>query len=83
MGYRVAVQAAQAEFPASFLLRGQRQCHTDTDMGGSDSQFADNRSVKKHQEALRVLATRYHGKVYAHVLRRYYRIHGKSGEDME
>ena len=39
-------------------------------------------AVKKHQETLCVLAARYHGKVYVHVLRRYYCIHGKSGEDM-
>ncbi|WP_337801252.1 hypothetical protein, partial [Hallella sp.] len=63
---------------ASFLLWGQRQRHTNTDMGCSDSQSADNGSVEKHQEALCILASCYHGTAYAYVLRRFYRIYGKS-----
>lgn len=69
MGDRVAVKATQTEFSASFLLRGQRQCHTNTDMGGADSQFADNGSLKKYQEALCIFAARDNGTTYAHVLR--------------
>ena len=38
---------------------------------------------KKHQEALCILAGCYHGTTYAHVLRRFYRIHGKSRENLE
>ena len=71
------------ELPAPFLLWGQRQRHTNTDMGGSDSQSADNGSVEKHQEALCILASCYHGTAYAYVLRRFYRIHGKSRENPE
>ena len=52
MGHRVAIQTAETKFSASFLLWGQRQRHTNTDMGGLDCKFADNSSVKKHQEAL-------------------------------
>ena len=71
------------ELPASFLLWGQRQRHANTDMGGSDSKSADNGSVEKHQEALCILASCYHGTAYAYVLRRFYRIHGKSRENLE
>lgn len=65
MGYRVVVQTAQTEFPASFLLWGQRQRRTNTDMGGSDSQSADNSSVEKHQATLCILTSCYHGTTYA------------------
>ena len=51
-------------------------------MGSPDSQSADNRPVKKYKETLRFLAGRHHGTAHAHVLRRFYRIYGKSGEDM-
>ncbi len=78
MGHRVAIQTAKTKFSASFLLWGQRQRHTNTDMGSLDCKSADNSSVKKHQEALCILAGCYHGTTYAHVLRRFYRIHGKS-----
>ena len=77
MGYRVVVQTAQTEFPASFLLWGQRQRRTNTDMGGSDSQSADNSSVEKHQATLCILTSCYHGTTYVYVLRRFYRIRGK------
>lgn len=83
MGHRVAIQTAETKFSASFLLWGQRQRHTNTDMGGLDCKFADNSSVKKHQEALCIFAGCYHGTTYAYVLRRFYRIHGKSREDLE
>ena len=33
----------------------------DVDMGGSDSQFSDNSSFKKHQKALCIFAARYYG----------------------
>ena len=69
MGYRVVVQTAKTKFSASFLLWGQRQCHTDTDMGGPDCESADNSFVKKHQETLCILASCYHGTTHAHVLR--------------
>ena len=71
------------ELPAPFLLWGQCQCHTDTDLGSTDCQSADNSFVKKHQETLCILASCYHGTTYAHVLRRFYRIHGKSRENLE
>ena len=64
----------KTELPASFLLWGQRQRHTNTDMGCSDSQSADDGFVEKHQEALRILASCYHGTAYAYVLRRFHRI---------
>ena len=44
----------------------------------SDSQSADNGSVEKHQEAMCILASCYHDTAYAYVLRRFYRIYGKS-----
>ena len=75
--------ADQKTASASFLLWGQRQRHTNTDMGSLDCKSADNSSVKKHQEALCILAGCYHGTTYAHVLRRFYRIHGKSRENLE
>ena len=75
--------ADQETASASFLLWGQRQRHTNTDMGSLDCKSADNSSVKKHQEALCILAGCYHGTTYAHVLRRFYRIHGKSRENLE
>ena len=40
-------------------------------MGSLDCKSADNSSVKKHQEALCILAGCYHGTTYAHVLRRF------------
>ena len=40
-------------------------------MGGSNSQSADNGSVKKHKETLCILASCYHGTTYAYVLRRF------------
>lgn len=83
MGYRVVVQTAETELPAPFLLWGQRQCHTDTDMGGPDCESADNSFVKKHQETLCILASCYHGTAYAYVLRRFYRLYGKSRENLE
>ena len=83
MGYRVVVQTAQTEFPASFLLWGQCQRRTNTDMDGSDSQSADNSSVKKHQATLCILTSCYHGTTYAYVLRRFYRIHGKPRKNLE
>ena len=83
MGYRVVVQTAQTEFSASFLLWGQHQRHTNTDMGGPDSESADNSSLEKHQETLRILTSCYHGTTYAYVLRRFYRIHGKSRKNLE
>ena len=82
MGYRVVVQATEIEYPTSFLLWRQRECHTDTDLGGSDCQPADNGSLEKHQETLRFFAGGYHGTTYAHVLCRFYRIHGESRENM-
>ena len=75
--------SAETELPAPFLLWGQRQRHTNTDMGSLDCKSADNSSVKKHQEALCILAGCNHGTTYAHVLRRFYRIHGKSRENLE
>ena len=75
--------ADQETASASFLLWGQRQRHTNTDMGSLDCKSADNSSVKKHQEALCILAGCYHGTTYAHVLRRFYCIHGKSRENLE
>ena len=75
--------ADQKTASASFLLWGQRQRHTNTDMGSLDCKSADNSSVKKHQEALCILAGCYHDTTYAHVLRRFYRIHGKSRENLE
>ena len=83
MGYRVVIQTTKTELPTSFLLWGQRQRHTNTDMGCSDSQSADNGSLKKHQEALCILASCYHGTAYAYVLRRFYRIYGKSRKNLE
>ena len=71
MGHRVAIQTAKTKFSASFLLWGQRQRHTNTDMGSLDCKSADNSSVKKHQEALCILAGCYHGTTYVHVLRRF------------
>ena len=62
---------------------GQRQRHTNTDMGCSDSQSAENGSLEKHQEALCILASCYHGTAYAYVLRRFYRIYGKSRKNLE
>ena len=56
-------------FPLLFFLWRQRQRHTNTDMGGSDCQSADNSSVKKHQKTLCILAGCYHGTAYACVLR--------------
>ena len=47
------------------------------------AKFLADSSVKKHQEALCILAGCYHGTTYAHVLRRFYRIHGKSRENLE
>ena len=52
-------------------------------MGGSDSQSADNGSVKKHKETLCILASCYHGMTYAYVLRRFYRIYGKPRKNLE
>ena len=52
-------------------------------MSCSDSQSADNGSLKKHQEALCILASGYHGTAYAYVLRRFYRIYGKSQKNLE
>lgn len=75
--------STETELHAPFLPWGQRQRHTDTDMGGPDCESADNSSVKKHQEALCILAGCYHGTTYAHVLRQLYRIHGKSRENLE
>ncbi len=63
MGHRVAIQTAKTKISASFLLWG--------DMGSLDCKSADNSSVKKHQEALCILAGCYHGTTYAHVLRRF------------
>ena len=75
--------SAETELPAPFLPWGQRQRHTNTDMGSLDCKSADNSSVKKHQEALCILAGCYHGTTYAHVLRRFYRIHGKSRKNLD
>lgn len=47
-------------FSLLFFLWRQRKPHTNTDMGGSDYQSADNNSVKKHQKALYFLAGCYH-----------------------
>ena len=66
-----------------FFIRWQCQCHTNTDMGGPDSESADNSSVKKHQETLRILTSCYHSTTYAYVLRWFYRIHGKSRKNLE
>ena len=66
-----------------FFFRWQCQCHTNTDMGGPDNESADNSSVKKHQETLRILTSCYHGTTYAYVLRWFYRIHGKSRKNLE
>ncbi len=63
MGHRVAIQTAKTKISASFLLWG--------DMGSLDCKSANNISVKKHQEALCILAGCYHGTTYAHVLRRF------------
>ena len=52
-------------------------------MGCSDSQSADNGSREKHQEVLCILASCYHGTAYAYVLRRFYRIYGKSRKNLE
>ena len=52
-------------------------------MGGSNSQSADNGSVKKHKETLCILASCYHGTTYAYVLRRFYRIYGKPRKNLE
>ena len=52
-------------------------------IGGPDCESADNSFVKKHQETLCILASCYHGTTHAHVLRRFYRIHGKSRENLE
>ena len=43
----------------------------------------DNSSLEKHQETLRLLTSCYHGTTYAYVLRRFYRIHGKSRKNLE
>lgn len=51
------------KFPLHFFYGG--------DMGSLDCKSADNSSVKKHQEALCILAGCYHGTTYAHVLRRF------------
>ena len=37
-------------------------------MGGPDNESADNSSVKKHQETLRILTSCYHGTTYAYGL---------------
>ena len=39
--------------------------------------------VKKHQETLCIIASCYHGTTHAHVLRRFYRIHGKSRKNLD
>lgn len=62
------------------LLWVQRQCHINTYICGLDCESADNNSIKKHQEILCFLADCYHGTNYAHVLHRFYCIHGKSRE---
>ena len=81
--WRWIVAMWTTEFSAPCLLWGQRQRHTDTDLGSTDCQSADNSFVKKHQETLCILASCYHGTTHAHVLRRFYRIHGKSRENLE
>ena len=43
----------------------------------------DNSSLEKHQETLRILTSCYHGTTYAYVLRRFYRIYGKSRKNLE
>ena len=45
--------------------------------------FFDNSSLEKHQETLRILTSCYHGTTYAYVLRRFYRIYGKSRKNLE
>ena len=48
---RASSTSAKTEFSASFLLWRQRQRHTNTDMGGPDTESADkvlSRSIKRH-----------------------------------
>jgi transposase DDE domain len=82
VGHRVALQAAQAEFPAPFLLRGQRQRHPDTDLGGADRQPAHHRALQAHQAALRLLAGGDHGAPYADGVHRFHRVHGEPGQNV-
>ena len=82
VGHRVALQAAQAEFPAPFLLRGQRQRHPDTDLGGADRQPAHHRALQAHQAALRLLAGGHHGAPYADGVHRFHRVHGEPGQNV-
>ena len=75
--------AAKVVIAGKYTSRSLGRLHTNTDMGCSDSQSADNGSVEKHQEALCILASCFHGTAYAYVLRRFYRLYGKSRENLE
>ena len=42
MADRVSLQADKAELPAKVLLRRERQCHQDPDLGHADSKSAND-----------------------------------------
>lgn len=78
MGYRVVVQTAETELPAPFLLWGQRQCHTDTDMGGTHCQSAHYCTLAEHKTQLRIFSSSDNDTSNAHVLHRLHQFYGES-----
>ena len=68
MGDRAAVQTDETELPAEILLRRERKCHQDTDMGDADSKSAADVDAERAETAVELLGAGDHGQDNADVL---------------